>query len=92
MYSVFISCPFLAKVLEWCLPYEDYKTHLVNHSTMMLTVAGQVTQTKQIVAKRFNFRLRTSDLAITVSLKNLKAMLHQLVFMDETLTQFNEII
>ncbi len=59
---------------------------------MMLTVAGQVTQTKQIVAKRFNFRLRTSDLVVTVSLKILKAILHQLVFMDETLTQFSEMI
>ncbi len=78
--------------MEWCLQYEDYKQHLVNHSTMMLTVAGRVTQTKQIVAKRFNFRLRSSDLVVTVSLKILKAILHQLVFMDETLTQFSEII
>uniref|UniRef100_A0A8C1BHL2 Protein-glutamine gamma-glutamyltransferase K n=1 Tax=Cyprinus carpio carpio TaxID=630221 RepID=A0A8C1BHL2_CYPCA len=53
------------KVLEWCLRYEDYRKHLVDHSTMMLTVAGRVTQTKQIVAKRFNFRLCTSDLVIT---------------------------
>uniref|UniRef100_A0A8C1GYF5 Protein-glutamine gamma-glutamyltransferase K n=1 Tax=Cyprinus carpio TaxID=7962 RepID=A0A8C1GYF5_CYPCA len=53
------------KVLEWCLRYEDYRKHLVDHSTMMLTVAGRVTQTKQIVAKCFNFRLCTSDLVIT---------------------------
>uniref|UniRef100_A0A8C1VAH3 Protein-glutamine gamma-glutamyltransferase K n=1 Tax=Cyprinus carpio TaxID=7962 RepID=A0A8C1VAH3_CYPCA len=90
MYSVFISCPFLAKVLEWCLQYEDYRKHLVDHSTMMLTVAGRVTQTKQIVAKRFNFRLCTSDLVITVSLKNLKAILHHLLWMK--LTQFSGII
>ncbi|KAL1250377.1 hypothetical protein QQF64_021382 [Cirrhinus molitorella] len=53
------------KVLEWSLRYEDYKTHLVDHSTMMVTVAGRVTQTKQIVAKHFNFRLCTPDLAVT---------------------------
>ncbi|TRY67987.1 hypothetical protein DNTS_035550 [Danionella cerebrum] len=54
------------KVLEWALRYEDYKNHLVDHSTMMLTVAGQVTQTKQVVAKRFNFRLSTPTLTITI--------------------------
>ncbi|XP_016334236.1 protein-glutamine gamma-glutamyltransferase K-like [Sinocyclocheilus anshuiensis] len=32
---------------------------------MMLTLAGRVTQTKQIVAKRFNFRMCTPDLVIT---------------------------
>uniref|UniRef100_A0A8C2E375 Protein-glutamine gamma-glutamyltransferase K n=1 Tax=Cyprinus carpio TaxID=7962 RepID=A0A8C2E375_CYPCA len=53
------------KVLEWALRYEDYKKHLVDHSTMMLTVAGRVTQTKQIVAKHFNFRMCTPDLVIT---------------------------
>lgn len=76
--SLFIP---LAKVLEWALRYEDYKNHLVDHSTMMLTVAGQVTQTKQIVAKRFNFRMCTPDLVITVSLNNLKSILHLLVIM-----------
>ncbi|XP_051518862.1 protein-glutamine gamma-glutamyltransferase K [Myxocyprinus asiaticus] len=54
-----------SKILDWTLRYEDYKTHLVDHAAMMLTVAGQVTQTKQVVAKRFNFRLCTPDLVIT---------------------------
>lgn len=68
----------LAKVLEWTVRYEDYKCHLVEHASMLLTVAGRVTQTKQIVAKRFNFRLCSPDLVISVSAR------HLLVFGMET--------
>uniref|UniRef100_A0A672QM16 Protein-glutamine gamma-glutamyltransferase K n=1 Tax=Sinocyclocheilus grahami TaxID=75366 RepID=A0A672QM16_SINGR len=51
--------------LEWTLQYEDYKDHLVGHGALMLTLSGQVTETRQTLAKQFSFRLRTPDLIIT---------------------------
>nr|XP_055043405.1 protein-glutamine gamma-glutamyltransferase K-like [Misgurnus anguillicaudatus] len=54
-----------SKVMEWTVRYEDYKCHLVDHASMLLTVVGQVVQTKQVVARRFNFRLCTPELVIT---------------------------
>uniref|UniRef100_A0A672QLR9 Protein-glutamine gamma-glutamyltransferase K n=1 Tax=Sinocyclocheilus grahami TaxID=75366 RepID=A0A672QLR9_SINGR len=57
----------LFQSLEWTLQYEDYKDHLVGHGALMLTLSGQVTETRQTLAKQFSFRLRTPDLIITVS-------------------------
>ncbi|XP_060749811.1 protein-glutamine gamma-glutamyltransferase K-like [Tachysurus vachellii] len=53
------------QTLDWTLPYDLYKEKLVDHSALMLTVLGRVSETKQVLATRFNFRLRTPDLVIT---------------------------
>ncbi|KAK7131862.1 hypothetical protein R3I93_018430 [Phoxinus phoxinus] len=50
--------------VEWCLPYEHYKDHLVDQAMLMLTLTGRVTQTKQVLATQFRFRLRTPDIVI----------------------------
>ncbi|XP_067303217.1 protein-glutamine gamma-glutamyltransferase K-like [Pseudorasbora parva] len=52
------------KSLEWTLNYEDYKDQLLGQLALVLTLSGRVTETKQTVAKQFNFRLRTPDLVI----------------------------
>uniref|UniRef100_A0A672QM24 Protein-glutamine gamma-glutamyltransferase K n=1 Tax=Sinocyclocheilus grahami TaxID=75366 RepID=A0A672QM24_SINGR len=57
--NIFVSFLF------WTLQYEDYKDHLVGHGALMLTLSGQVTETRQTLAKQFSFRLRTPDLIIT---------------------------
>ncbi|XP_051947272.1 protein-glutamine gamma-glutamyltransferase K-like [Xyrauchen texanus] len=54
-----------SKTLEWTLRYDEYKDHLVDHAPLMLNLFGQVTQTKQVVATQYNFRLRTPDLVIS---------------------------
>ncbi|XP_073730942.1 protein-glutamine gamma-glutamyltransferase K [Misgurnus anguillicaudatus] len=53
------------QTMEWSLRYEIYKDHLMDQTALMLSVSGHVTETNQILAKRFNFRLRTPDLDIT---------------------------
>uniref|UniRef100_A0A671MNC9 Protein-glutamine gamma-glutamyltransferase K n=1 Tax=Sinocyclocheilus anshuiensis TaxID=1608454 RepID=A0A671MNC9_9TELE len=50
--------------VEWCLRYDDYKEQLVDQAMLMLTLTGRVTETKQVLATQFRFRLRTSDLVI----------------------------
>ncbi|KAK9954662.1 hypothetical protein ABG768_016712 [Culter alburnus] len=52
------------QILEWTLRYEDYKDHLVDQAALMLTLSGRVSETTQILATQFNFRLRTPDLII----------------------------
>lgn len=56
--------------MEWTLSYDEYKEHLVDHAPLMLNLFGHVTQTKQILATQYSFRLRTPDLVIAVSLKH----------------------
>ncbi|KAK9954663.1 hypothetical protein ABG768_016713 [Culter alburnus] len=56
--------PHEVRSLEWSLPYEDYKDQLQGQSALVLTLSGRVTETKQTLAKQFNFRLRTPDLVI----------------------------
>ncbi|XP_056126689.1 protein-glutamine gamma-glutamyltransferase K [Rhinichthys klamathensis goyatoka] len=50
--------------VEWCLPYEHYKDQLVDQAMLMVTLTGRVTQTKQVLATQFRFRLRTPDIVI----------------------------
>ncbi|KAK9954720.1 hypothetical protein ABG768_016767 [Culter alburnus] len=57
--------PQETKTIPWTLQYKDYMSHLVDQGALMLTLTGRVNQTKQILATRFNFRLRTPDLIIT---------------------------
>ncbi|XP_067227240.1 transglutaminase 1 like 4 [Chanodichthys erythropterus] len=57
--------PQETKTIPWTLQYKEYMNHLVDQGALMLTVTGRVNQTKQILATRFNFRLRTPDLIIT---------------------------
>ncbi|XP_051947929.1 protein-glutamine gamma-glutamyltransferase K-like [Xyrauchen texanus] len=57
--------PHEVQTLEWTLRYEEYKDQLVDQAALTLTLSGRVTQTKQILAKQFNFRLRTPDLIIS---------------------------
>ncbi|XP_071343022.1 protein-glutamine gamma-glutamyltransferase K-like [Trachinotus anak] len=52
------------KILEWALNYKDYKDHLIDQAALMLTLSGRVTETKQVLATQFSFRLRTPDLII----------------------------
>ncbi|XP_073679868.1 protein-glutamine gamma-glutamyltransferase K-like [Garra rufa] len=56
--------PSECRTLDWTLSYDDYKDHLVDHSTLMLNLIGHVAQTKQVLATQYNFRLRTPDLVI----------------------------
>ncbi|XP_051518072.1 protein-glutamine gamma-glutamyltransferase K-like [Myxocyprinus asiaticus] len=53
------------QTLPWTLHYDEYKDHIVDQAALMLNLFGQVTETSQILAKQFNFRLRTPDLVIT---------------------------
>ncbi|XP_043080830.1 protein-glutamine gamma-glutamyltransferase K isoform X2 [Puntigrus tetrazona] len=56
--------PNEVETVEWCLLYDDYKEQLVDQAMLMLTLTGRVTETKQVLATQFRFRLRTSDLVI----------------------------
>ncbi|KAL1250458.1 hypothetical protein QQF64_021463 [Cirrhinus molitorella] len=56
--------PSECRPLDWTLSYDEYKEHLVDHSSLMLNLFGHVAQTKQVVATQYNFRLRTPDLVI----------------------------
>lgn len=58
---------FIVETVEWCLSYDHYKDQLVDQAMLMLTLTGRVTQTKQVLATQFHFRLRTPDLVIKVS-------------------------
>ncbi|XP_057175724.1 protein-glutamine gamma-glutamyltransferase K-like [Triplophysa rosa] len=57
--------PNEVQTLKWTLRYEIYKDQLVDQTALMLSLSGHVTETKQILAKKFTFRLRTPDLVIT---------------------------
>ncbi|KAL0157738.1 hypothetical protein M9458_045814, partial [Cirrhinus mrigala] len=56
--------PSECRPLDWTLTYDEYKEHLVDHASLMLNLFGHVTQTKQVVATQYSFRLRTPDLVI----------------------------
>ncbi|XP_059383211.1 protein-glutamine gamma-glutamyltransferase K [Carassius carassius] len=56
--------PNEVETVEWCLLYDHYKDQLVDQAMMMLTLTGRVTETKQVLATQFRFRLRTPDLVI----------------------------
>lgn len=59
--------PVIVQTLTWTLPYDMYNNHLVDQAALVLTVTGRVSETKQVLATQFNFRLCTSDITITVS-------------------------
>uniref|UniRef100_A0A3P8ZXE8 Protein-glutamine gamma-glutamyltransferase K n=1 Tax=Esox lucius TaxID=8010 RepID=A0A3P8ZXE8_ESOLU len=52
------------KTLEWVLDYQHYKDQLVDQAALMLTLSGRVSETQQVLATQFSFRLRTPDLFI----------------------------
>uniref|UniRef100_UPI003AAC1342 protein-glutamine gamma-glutamyltransferase K-like n=1 Tax=Centroberyx gerrardi TaxID=166262 RepID=UPI003AAC1342 len=56
--------PSEVKSLEWTLEYKDYQDQLVDQAALMLTLSGRVTETQQVLAMQFSFRLRTPDLII----------------------------
>uniref|UniRef100_A0A8C2CU02 Protein-glutamine gamma-glutamyltransferase K n=1 Tax=Cyprinus carpio TaxID=7962 RepID=A0A8C2CU02_CYPCA len=56
--------PQETKTIPWTLQYKEYMNHLVDQGALMLTVTGRVSQTKQILATQFTFRLRTPNLII----------------------------
>ncbi|XP_026092870.1 protein-glutamine gamma-glutamyltransferase K-like [Carassius auratus] len=56
--------PSECRALEWTLSYDEYKEHLVDHTSLMLNLFGHVAQTKQVLATQYNFRLRTPDLVV----------------------------
>ncbi|XP_043086029.1 protein-glutamine gamma-glutamyltransferase K-like [Puntigrus tetrazona] len=57
--------PQETKTIPWVLQYKEYMNHLVDQGALMLAVTGRVTETRQILATQFNFRLRTPDLVLT---------------------------
>uniref|UniRef100_A0A3B4X5F4 Protein-glutamine gamma-glutamyltransferase K n=1 Tax=Seriola lalandi dorsalis TaxID=1841481 RepID=A0A3B4X5F4_SERLL len=56
--------PNEVKILEWSLNYKDYKDQLIDQAALMLTLSGRVTETQQVLATQFSFRLRTPDLIL----------------------------
>ncbi|XP_034567276.1 protein-glutamine gamma-glutamyltransferase K-like [Notolabrus celidotus] len=52
------------KSLEWTLEYKDYKDQLIDQAALMLTLAGRVKETQQVLATQFSFRLRTPNLVV----------------------------
>ncbi|MGH0135579.1 UNVERIFIED_CONTAM: hypothetical protein FKN15_025717 [Acipenser sinensis] len=63
-------CPVLAhteKTVEWVLTYADYQDQLVDQAALVMTVAGRVSQSGQVLATQHVFRLRTPDLQIQKS-------------------------
>lgn len=57
--------PSEVESVDWTLLYDDYKDQLVDQAILMLTLTGRVTETKQVLATQFSFRLRTPDILIT---------------------------
>ncbi|KAF7696286.1 hypothetical protein HF521_006380 [Silurus meridionalis] len=57
--------PNEVQTLEWTLPYDMYKNDLVDQAALQLTLSGRVSETRQVLATQFNFRLRTPDIIIT---------------------------
>lgn len=62
------------ETVEWCLLYDHYKDQLVDQAMLMLTLTGRVTETNQVLATQFRFRLCTSNLVIKVSLKDFSVL------------------
>uniref|UniRef100_A0A671QY93 Protein-glutamine gamma-glutamyltransferase K n=1 Tax=Sinocyclocheilus anshuiensis TaxID=1608454 RepID=A0A671QY93_9TELE len=62
--TLFVIFPTIGKPLEWTLSCDEYKEHLVDHTSLMLNLFGHVAQTKQVLATQYSFRLRTPDLVI----------------------------
>ncbi|KAK6308956.1 hypothetical protein J4Q44_G00204190 [Coregonus suidteri] len=56
--------PNEVKTLEWILQYQHYQDQLVDQAALMLTLSGRVSETQQVLATQFSFRLRTPDLII----------------------------
>ncbi|CAL8306875.1 unnamed protein product [Lota lota] len=56
--------PDSVTIVEWTLSYEAYQDHLIDQAALMLTLSGRVSQTQQVLATQFSFRLRTPDLVI----------------------------
>lgn len=77
----------LVQTLEWTLPYDLYKNELVDQSALMLTLSGRVSETKQVLATQFNFRLRTPDIIITVSPQVIPTAVKILYFNHISFTQ-----
>ncbi|XP_068599342.1 protein-glutamine gamma-glutamyltransferase K-like [Brachionichthys hirsutus] len=50
--------------LEWKLKYEEYRDQLIDQASLMLTLTGRVSETQQVLATQFSFRLRTPDIII----------------------------
>ncbi|CAL8238719.1 unnamed protein product, partial [Lota lota] len=48
--------------LKWSLPFKAYQDQLIDQAALMLTLSGRVSQTQQVLATQFSFRLRTPDL------------------------------
>ena len=55
------------KTIDWVLPYQQYQDQLVDQAALMLTLSGRVSQTQQVLATQFSFRLRTPELLIKVT-------------------------
>ncbi|KAL1022544.1 hypothetical protein UPYG_G00029100 [Umbra pygmaea] len=56
--------PNEVKTIEWALEYQHYKDQLVDQAALMLTLSGRVSETQQVLATQYSFRLRTPDLII----------------------------
>lgn len=54
------------KSMEWAMEYKHYQDQLVDQAALMLTLSGRVSETQQVLATQFSFRLRTPDLIIKV--------------------------
>lgn len=67
MTCCFCLFSLIVQTIKWSVPYNLYKDLLVDQAALMLTVLGRVTETQQILAARFNFRLRTPDIVLAVS-------------------------
>ncbi|XP_033853103.2 protein-glutamine gamma-glutamyltransferase K [Acipenser ruthenus] len=52
------------KTVEWVVTYADYQDQLVDQAALVMTVAGRVSQSGQVLATQHVFRLRTPDLQI----------------------------
>lgn len=57
--------PHEIQSLEWILQYEEYKEELEGQTSLLLSLSGRITETKQTLVKHFTFRLRTPDLVLT---------------------------
>ncbi|XP_041094577.1 protein-glutamine gamma-glutamyltransferase K-like isoform X2 [Polyodon spathula] len=54
------------RTVQWVLAYSDYQDQLTDQAALMMTVAGRVSQTGQVLAAQHVFRLQTPKLQIQV--------------------------
>ena len=54
--------------------YETYQGQLIDQAALMLTLSGRVSQTQQVLATQFSFRLKTPDLLIKVTTHSNKSI------------------